>query len=401
MKSPRISGDFDGPEAIPPVRSHRVDAHRRYVRGCFTYLRSAPTEWTLTGGMCTSPWSSTTLKITLAEGRDRSQAGAMSTRRTPPPAGLDVAALLELQSGAIRRAQALAGGLTEGDLKRMLRRGDLLTYAPGVYLTEPATTWLRRAWAGVLLYWPAALDRDSALRAENGPGWRGRDDELPIQVAVEESRSVLGRHPDVEVRRVAHLAERVRWNRHPPRMSVEEAVLDSAIHTPGELDRIEVLARAVRSRMTRADRLIDTLERRASIPQRDWLHDVLRDARDGTHSVLEHLFLTRVERPHGLPTAHRQRAQGSVVRDSSYETWGLEVELDGRADHLAGTERTKDLGRDLDAARLGLRTVRLGWSQVHATPCETAVALDELLRLGGWLGRAIPCGPACAIRATA
>lgn len=65
--------------------------------------------------------------------------------------------------------------------------------------------------------------------------------------------------------------------------------------------------------------------------------EVLEDVATGVYSVLEHRYLTRVERPHGLPTARRQRVvragRGPAYRDVEYPTIGLVVELDGRLGH--------------------------------------------------------------------
>ena len=128
--------------------------------------------------------------------------------RTPlDPFKLDaVAVVRERQAGVITRRQLLDAGAVIPDVRRLLSRGELVAWAPGVYLDHGGTpTWLQRAWGAVLLCWPAALAGDSALRAEAGPGWRGRADSLPIQVAIDVSRRVRRPHPDVEVRRVTAL----------------------------------------------------------------------------------------------------------------------------------------------------------------------------------------------------
>jgi hypothetical protein len=84
--------------------------------------------------------------------------------------------------------------------------------------------------------------------------------------------------------------------------------------------------------------------------------------------VLEHGYLTKVERPHQLPVAERQTRLGStlgvIYRDARYETF--EVELDGRLFHSGVEQRDRDLDRDLDAAVDGRSTVRLGYGQVFS-----------------------------------
>ena len=120
-------------------------------------------------------------------------------------------------------------------------------------------------------------------------------------------------------------------------------------------------------------------------PRRSWLQGALADVAAGTCSVLEHGFLTRVERPHRLPRADRQRpdraSQGVVYRDADYGP--LLVELDGRLFHDSATARDADLERDLDAAVDGRGSLRLGWGQVFGRPCATAAKLAAIMRSRG------------------
>jgi len=73
------------------------------------------------------------------------------------------------------------------------------------------------------------------------------------------------------------------------------------------------------------------------MPDRRWLENVLRDIADGTCSVLEHGYLTKVERAHGLPPGRRQPmdedTSGRVYRDVHYEQYDQYVELDGALFH--------------------------------------------------------------------
>ncbi|HEX5919984.1 MAG TPA: hypothetical protein VFY76_19140 [Nocardioides sp.] len=312
-----------------------------------------------------------------------------------------LAAHLAAQDGVVSRDQLLAAGCQEHDVERMLRRRELFVALPGVYVVHNGPqTWQQRAWVAVLSCWPAALAGRSALRAENGPGLRGFDEAAPIEVAVDVSRTVRGK-PGVSVRRMAGLASRTRANTSPPRVRFEEAVLDVVASLPREWDVIECCAAAVRSRRTTAARLSAALAARSRFPRRTWLRRVLADVAAGTASVLEHGYLHRVERAHGLPGADRQRADridgGRIHRDASYPAYDLVVELDGRFDHSALADRARDLDRDLETAVGGTRTVRLGWGQVYDRPCRTAAAVGRLLQAGGWHGVPAPCSPGCPV----
>lgn len=335
---------------------------------------------------------------TRGRGADR---GSMTAELSPSSYATSVAALLRTQDGVIARAQLVHAGCEPHDLERMLRRKDLFVALPGVYVDHNGPrSWQQRAWVAVLSCAPAALAGRSALRAQNGPGMRGFDEDAPIEVAVDLSRTV-GDKPDVRARRMAGLEARVRWNTSPPRVRYEEAVLDVVSGLTREWDVIEACAAAVRSRSTTAERLAAALAARARFPRRRWLARVLADVAAGTASVLEHGYLHKVERAHGLPAADRQRVDrvvaGRIYRDAPYPAHDLTVELDGRLDHAELGDRDRDLDRDLETAVGGTRTTRLGWGQVYDRPCRTAAAVARLLQRGGWAGDPTPCSPTCAV----
>lgn len=228
----------------------------------------------------------------------------------------------------------------------MLRRRDLTEVHRGVYVEHTGPlSWSQRAWAAVLWAAPAALSHESALRAAEGPGRPGRDTDQ-LHVTVERERR-LEPPPGVVVHRVRGFATRVRWNAGPPRMRYEEAALDVA---------------------------------------------------EGTCSVLEHEYLTRVERAHALPVGSRQvlaRHEGrSTWQDVVYADQGVVVELDGRLHHSSVRQRDRDLDRDLAHAvgATGGETLRIGWGQAVDRPCATARAVAAVLTRRGWAGRLGPCG---------
>lgn len=311
----------------------------------------------------------------------------------------DLAALICDQDGVVTRKQVIEHGGKPADIERRLRRREWVRLLPGVFLDHTGEpTWQQRAWAGVLYYAPAALAERSALRAESGPGWRRHDDSAPIRIIVDEDRNVV-RHSGYAVRRTTRLDDKVQWNRSPPRLRTEEALLDLAGAAATDLDAVAILTDACQSRWTTAQRLVEALDHRTRLRRRRWLREVLRDIHAGTCSVLEHGYLTRVERPHGLPEGARQapaRSSGrTVFRDVDYAPFPMLVELDGRPWHDGATQRDRDLDRDLEAAVDGRLTVRLGWGQVYDRPCLTAGRVGRLLVTRGWQGPIVRCGPAC------
>jgi len=303
---------------------------------------------------------------------------------------------LEAQAGVVARFQAMEAGMTDPQIRRLLRRREWVATHPGVYVNHTGEpTWLQRAWAAVLFAWPAALADVSALRAAEGPGRRSEE---VIHIAVDRHRN-RSAPPGVRVHRISHLRSRVQWNLGPPRLRYEEAALDVAASAPTELAALDVLAAAVQSRRTTAARMRDTLTARMRTPRRRWLSSVLDDVATGACSVLEHGYLSRVERAHDLPRARRQvRANatpGIVYRDAQWAD--LVIELDGRLFHDTALQRDRDMDRDLDALVDGLESVRLGYGQVFDRPCHTAARLAVLLGRRGWSGAPTSCGPGCPV----
>ncbi|WP_183096025.1 type IV toxin-antitoxin system AbiEi family antitoxin domain-containing protein [Nocardioides stalactiti] len=313
-----------------------------------------------------------------------------------------VAQRLVDQDGVIARRQALAAGLTSTDVARLVRRREWCAVHPGVYVTHNGPLpWQQRAWAAGLACWQAALDGTSALRACEGPGRRPRDDDV-IAVVVAHERKV--RAPDgVSVRRSRGFADEVQWNLSPPRARYCDVVIGLADRARHEQDAIAVLADACGGRRTTAHRLRAQVESTARLRRRAFLGAVLDDVASGTCSVLEHAFLTEVERPHGLPRGRRQVAGATgagrrLFRDVVYSgrrpPWSQVVELDGRLFHDSAAARDRDMERDLDAALELNETVRLGYGQVLGRPCSTADKLGRLFQLRGWAGAPVRC-PRC------
>lgn len=302
---------------------------------------------------------------------------------------MDVDDVLRQQDGVISRRQALDAGLPEHAIRRLLRRNQWARVHAGVYVNHTGPlTWPQRTWAAVLYAAPSALCFESALGAETSP----------IHLAVVQHRAILAEPAGVRIHHLVNLEERVLWNVSPPRMRYDEATLDVACRAASELDAIAILANACQSRRTTAQRLLHVLDSRTRVRRRRWLRAVLVDIADGTCSVLEHGYLTRVERPHGLPRATRQKRATSSVgicyRDAEYGEQ-LIVELDGRMYHDSATSRDADFERDLDAAVDGRSTVRLSYGQVFDRPCQTASKIAQVLQRHEIAVTGHPCGPEC------
>jgi hypothetical protein len=147
-------------------------------------------------------------------------------------------------------------------------------------------------------------------------------------------------------------------------------------------------------------RLRSTSATMPRLPRRRLLLTILEDVSSGAYSALERRYLAAVERPHGLPTADRQRRVRSgrtvAYRDVEYVGLGVVTELDGRLGHEKATDRWADLERDVESVIGGDLTLRIGWRQV-LSPCRLAGVLDRVLTARGWTGPVTPCGPDCGL----
>jgi hypothetical protein len=324
---------------------------------------------------------------------------------------------LEQQSGLISRRQVLSLGGDDALIAKRIRRREWVRVHNGVFITHTGSlTWLQRAWAGLLFCSPAALSHQSALRAYgvrttqvdrsstiNVDGsatidWPS-DASVRIHVAVAASRRVV-EPPGIRLHRVSDFGTAVRANPTPPRLNLEHSLLDVAASAHRETDAVALLADACQGRRTTPERLLQTLRARSRLARRKYLLAVLADVSTGAYSALEHRYLTRVERPHGLPTGQRQRRirSGRTVayRDVEYLGLATVIELDGNLGHVHMTDRWDDMTRDIASALSGDTTLRLGWRHVEDS-CRTAVAVASLLTAKGWTGEPRPCSAGCLV----
>jgi hypothetical protein len=310
-------------------------------------------------------------------------------------------AILKEQAGVISRPQVLGTEHDDNYIEVMLRRNEWRRVHRGVYVNHTGDlTWLQRAWAAVLFYAPAALCNESALALTK----RRRADldvvggsRAVIHVAVAQKRRVE-KLPGIAIHRLRKFDELAPEVPSPRRVRVEHAVLHAAASAKDEATAVAVISDACQQRITTAQRLRDLLRKQLRLRHRRLLLAILDDVASGAYSVLERNYLVRVERPHGLPTAARQRrvrvGRATAFRDVEYVGPGLIVELDGRVGHEWTGDRWADMNRDIDSTIAGSVTVRVGWGQV-LEPCRLAQAIHRLLRARGWDGTPSACGPSC------
>ena len=325
-----------------------------------------------------------------------------------------IEALAHAQFGLLTRAQCLGLGMTPDAIRWFLRSGRWQRVHHGVYATHVGPLdWSARVSAALLYCGDGAVA--SHRTAARLHGLLDQDPHA-IEVLIPANRRVtppsqigLGTRiasgtriaPDTQitVATCADIARRTATSPWPARTTVEDTVLDMAEH--GDADNaIAWLTKACQRHRTTTARLAQALDQRARHRWRDLLVDALGDVAGVVESVLEYRYVRRVERPHGLPRARRQRIAviGGRRRrtDNDYEPFGVVVELDGRLGH-EGEGALRDRTRDNDSAISGRVTLRFGWADVDAQACEVAEDVAVVLWARGWHGKLKRCGVGCRL----
>ncbi len=301
------------------------------------------------------------------------------------------------QGGVISRRQVRELGGDDNLIERMLRRRQWHVIYPGVYVDHTGTPSDEQVrMAAVLFAWPAALAGESALIAH---GVRNISSD-EVTVAIDASRRVQAR-PGMRVLRMTALERMTLSTLIPERIRLEAAVLQVASarwRTGGEGAVVGLLSDVCQQRRTTPGRLLVELGAHPCLPGRSLLKNVLADVESGAFSLLEHRYLSTVERAHGLPRGRRQfgfrNGRRGGFRDVYYPEQRTVVELDGRLGHEWAADRWADLERDLLAATDDLLTTRLGWGTV-ADPCRLATKMGRLLQSRGWGGEPTRCPRCC------
>lgn len=284
--------------------------------------------------------------------------------------------LIDAQSGAISRAQALGLGLSPDVFRRYALGWQRV--AQGIYLAE-SSTWLGFANAAVLRGGDtAALGGAAACHLH---GLIAREPEQIYVWSEWASRPV--EFPPYR----ADYREGLRRSRGTPsRLGVEAALIDLTKEVD-EHGVVEAAARALAQRRSTPARILAELQSHQRIRHRKVIEELCDPKNQGIESVLEWLFTKNVLRAHRLPEPIRQMRVGRERLDAYFADYGVIVELDGRGFHSAHY----DVRRDNRHAISGAITLRYTWEHIMRNPCSVAREIAQALRARGWDGGVKPC----------
>lgn len=301
------------------------------------------------------------------------------------------------QAGVFSTAQAEALGVGYEEIRAHVAAGRWRRLHDGVYFmanTKPGRPSVR--WAALLASGEGAvLSHDTAAEVY---GFGRLHRELLLEVSIPESRREVA-VPGVRVRRSRLLPAKGSTHDGWPITTAADTVLDLIDEMRSPYAVVGLLTDACRSSAVSARAILLAMGRRKRQRNRQLVKDTLADVIGGVESNLEHKYLARVERPHGLPRGRRQvkdRVNGIPIRkDVEYDEFSTVVELDGRMGH-EGSGRHRDSRRDNASTRRGNATLRYGHADLHQ-PCAVAAEVSTVLRDRGWTGAVTPCGRHCSL----
>jgi hypothetical protein len=307
-----------------------------------------------------------------------------------------------MQGGAVARWQLRRFGVDDNAIATHLAARRWQRSHRGVFFTFTGTPGVdAQCWAALLACGDGAvLSHETAAEVHGFLEPSSRRDALSlIHVTIAESRKEIS-PAGVRVHRSRLMPRKADRKNGFPVTSAADTVLDLVGQTRSEQIVVDWITRGCRSMATTASEIRVTLGRRKRQRHRWFIKSVCLDVEDGVESPLEHQYLQRVERAHGLPTGRRQKkarsSGGGVRRDIDYGEYLLVVELDGRRGH-EGTGQHRDMSRDNDATEDGKSTLRYGHAPVFQDPCGVARQVSVVLQRNGWTDDPTSCGPKCTV----
>lgn len=317
---------------------------------------------------------------------------ALPGRRTDPVPSSDRPPLLRagLASGfgIVTAAEARAAGVRPASLQRMVRHGELLSIAKGMYvdrrLFESRSAWERfevRSAAFALRSGPRVAAGEWSAAALTGLPTFGRPPDLPMVLRHGVSTAGTSRTPTGRVRHHP-LDGLIQLVRSVPVTEDAFTAVDLARSLP--FDQALALIDSVARRGSGDDQLTEMLRRLDGYPGIDRARLVVRHADPRSESVLESVGRAALIAA-GLPApvSNVWIADGPQPRrvDHLYVAGALVLEADGAGkytDRAAAVLRAEK-EREYRLRQLGFEVVRYDWALASGRPHELAIRVATAL----------------------
>lgn len=304
--------------------------------------------------------------------------------------------LVRHQLGTFSAEQARDLGVTDKELRAQVAAGRWQRLHHGVYFMANASPGPgARRWAALLASGDGAvLSHTTAAEIYGFARLRPAPSRIEVSIPIDRQEVAV---PGVRVRRSRLLPGKATVYEGWPITSAADTVLDLVAEMRSPHDVVGLLTDACRTKAVTVEEIRQALGRRKRQRHRQLVKDVLADVAGGVESILEHRYLVRVERPHGLPRGRRQVKAWlggvPICKDVEYDEYDTVVELDGRLGH-EGSGRHRDRRRDNAGTVRRKATLRYGHADLMQ-PCEAAAEVASVLRDRGWTGQLRSCGPQC------
>ena len=292
-----------------------------------------------------------------------------------------VAAIASSQRGRVKRQQLLAAGIAPTTIKRMIRRGLLISEHAGVYAAAQAPDVPLAREAAALL---ACGDR-AVLSHRSAAALWGLVDPPKGPVEVTLAGADRGRkRSGIKVHRVAGMLRRdVTIHERLPVTSPARTVLDvCAGGDAREAERVLDEALVVLE-IVRRDQLIDVVQRAGNHQGKSLLRGLMKE-RSGsnlTESEAERRFL-KIVREAGLPPPETQVPFNGFRLDFLWRDLGVVFEVDGRRYHSSRRAFNRDRRKDAAMKAADLDPNHVARDEVEYQP------LYVIAQVAGALGRA-------------
>jgi hypothetical protein len=244
----------------------------------------------------------------------------------PPPSWEE---LLETQTLVLKRAQAVAGGLTACALDWRLHRGTWQIVLPGIVVAHNGDVTFTQQVQAAVLYGGegAAVSGDALIHLAKPRGTAP----AKIDVAVASSCQVAA-YGFFVPHRCSRLAALTHPARMPQQLRIAPGVLHAAAWAPSDRAAEWRVAAAVQRRLVTVPQLREALQTLPRLHRRRAIRLVLDDVELGAHARTELDFLAFLRR-NNLPLPDRLqlkvRASGVRYLDAWWEQQRIAAEIDG------------------------------------------------------------------------